>query len=144
MFIFKFQKALEFKQKEEDAAQREYQKSLDLLEREQNKLKEIKNSIDETLKKYENSKKGRIDIKQLTFFESYLNRLKTDYLNQDEICEILKKKTQHLFENFLELRKERKILVKLKEKQFADYEEKERKDEAKMLDELSNNMFNRR
>ncbi|BDU50479.1 flagellar export protein FliJ [Haliovirga abyssi] len=144
MFKFRFQKALEFKQKEEDIIKDELKQKRYELNILQEKLIEVENEIKIFMKKYSEMKQNRINIMMIKNYDSFLLRLK----KKKEISEInIKEKEKEIEKSeelYFEKRKEKKTFEKLKEKYFERYKEEEIKKEQKFIDEISNNMYNRR
>lgn len=144
MFKFKFQKALEVKEKEEDEKRINFLEKKNLLEREEKKLEKIRVKIHETLVSYEKTKQGRLDINTMNSYEAYIKSLKDKKSEQRELVELVEKRLEESKEEYFEARKERKVFEKLKEKSYEKYREKVLKEEQKFIDELSTSMFNRR
>lgn len=144
MFKFKFQKALDHKKKQEDLAAEDLRKKQFEKTEAEDELKILEDDLRVFLNEYENLKKGRLDINTLRNHEMYLSVLKNKILKQNESIEKMIEEIKKLEEVFLELRKERKTFEKLKEKYKETYDYEEKRDEQKLIDELSNNMYNRR
>jgi flagellar FliJ protein len=144
MFKFKFEKALEHKIKEEKKAQENFLKRKSEKEHEEQRLIEIDNEIIRLLSEYEETKKGRLDINLMLSYEKFIKAVKTKRIEQLELIDAATIRMTKAQDVFIELRKERKIFEKLKEKQKEAYEKEELKKEQKLIDELSNNMYNRR
>lgn len=144
MFKFKFEKALEHKIKEEKKAQEEFLKRKAEKENEEQRLVEIENEITRLLFEYEETKKGKLDINLMLSYEKFLKSMKNRKLEQLDLIDTATMRMTKAQDIFIEFRKERKIFEKLKEKQKEEYEKEELKKEQKLIDELSNNMYNRR
>jgi len=144
MFKFKLQKALEVKEREEDKIKKELSENLEILKIEENKLESINIEIENTMISYSEIKKGILNISLMNSFEIFLRKLKVDKEKQVNNLISLEEKIQEIKDKFLEIRKEKKIFEKLKEKTYEKYLVEEIKKEQKFIDELSNTMYNRR
>lgn len=144
MFKFRFEKALEHKIKEEKKAQEDFLKKKAQKEHEEERLIEIDNEISKLLSDYEDSKKGRLDINLMLSYEKFIKSMKFKRVEQLDLIDAAIMRMTKAQDSFIELRKERKIFEKLKEKQKETYDKEELKKEQKLIDELSNNMYNRR
>lgn len=96
------------------------------------------------IKKYEENTRGRLDIKMLTDYSNYLVIIEKEIEQQQKKIEELSLQVEKLQGEYFESVKERKIFDKLKEKEKDKYTEEEAKNEQKLIDEISNNLYNRR
>ena len=143
MFKFKFQKALEYKEKLEDEAKERVRKK-----KEEEKLQIEKIEIMYTEKKdflaeYEKKQHGKIDIAALTYCNNYLNIFEKTIKSEEKKLQELSLQVEKLQQDYFECVKERKIFEKLKEKDKEKYTAELEKEEQKLVDEISNNLFNR-
>lgn len=144
MFIFRLQKALEHRVDEEDRLKKEFLLKKNRLDLEKEILLKKSILIDETIHNFDNIRKGNINPSQLVNYETYLKKIKNDKIIQEGIVEEWRRVTEQAKDNFVEARKERKVLEKLKEKKYELYKLEQIKNEQKFIDELSNSMYNRR
>ncbi len=144
MFKFKFQKALDYKIQLEDEAKARLQKKKEEERAEIEKLNIIKDERVLFIKKYEENTRGKLDIKMLTEYSNYLVIIEKKIEEQIKKIEEISLQVEKLQGEYFESVKERKIFEKLKEKEKYKYTEEENKTEQKMIDEISNNLYNRR
>lgn len=144
MFIFRLQKALEHRVDEEDRFKKEFLLKKNRLDLEKEILIQKNALIDETVHNFNSLRVGNLDPRQLVNYESYLKKIKNDKTIQIGVVEEWRRVTEQAKDDFVEARKERKVLEKLKEKKYELYKLEEIKNEQKFIDELSNSMYNRR
>lgn len=144
MFKFRLQKALEHRVEEEDRLKKEFLVKKNRLDSEKEILLQKEKLIEETIHKFNSIRMGSLNALSLRNYETYLKKIKQEKLVQEEVLDQWRKITEEAKELFVEARKERKILEKLKEKKHEIYKQEELKNEQKFIDELSNSMYNRR
>lgn len=144
MFVFRLQKALEYRIEEEEKFKKEFLLKKNTLDLEKEKLHLAELEIVNTIHKFNDLRKGTLNALSLKNYESYLKKIKDNKLKQEKVVENWKRIVEEAKEVFIEARKEKKILEKLKEKKYEIYKQDELKKEQKFVDELSNSMYNRR
>ena len=144
MFKFKFQKALEYKLQIEDEAKYLLLKKKEEEQAEQEKLENIIESEKKFMLEYKNIKTGKLDINKMVEYQSYLDKIEKEKELQKEAVEQAEMEVEKAEKDYFEARKDRKIFDKLKEKAESDYNKEEQKKEQNLMDEISNNIFNRR
>lgn len=77
-------------------------------------------------------------------YQSYFELIEKDKKNQRETLQKVSLEVEKAQETYFEARKERQIFDKLKEKSEEEYKKEELKKEQNVMDEISNNIFNRR
>lgn len=144
MFKFRLQKALEHRVEEEDRLKKEFLLKKNRLDSEKEILLQKEKLIEETIHKFNSIRMGNLNPMSLRNYETYLKKIKEEKVEQEKNVEQWRKITEEAKDCFVEARKERKILEKLKEKKHEIYKQEELKEEQKFIDELSNSMYNRR
>ena len=144
MFKFKFQKALDYKLELEENAKHILHEKIEEENIEKKKLEGIIEKERLFLIEYEKIKRGRLDLNKLKEYQNYLEVIEKEKKIQGEILEKLSLEVKKAEENYFEARKERKIFDRLKEKSEEEYKMEEIKKEQNVMDEISNNIFNRR
>lgn len=144
MFKFKFEKALEYKMELEEEAKYILLKAREKEEDETKKLENILAKEKEFIKEYEKIKTGKLDINKMIEYQSYFELIEKDKKNQRETLQKVSLEVEKAQETYFEARKERQIFDKLKEKSEEEYKKEELKREQNVMDEISNNIFNRR
>ncbi len=81
--------------------------------------------------------KGLIDLDKIRHLASYIDKLELEIAQLAQQILKIEVEKQHQMECFVEARKQREIVDKLKEKKHATYEKEGRELEQKLLDELS-------
>lgn len=144
MFIFRLQKALEYRIEEEERLKKEFLLKKNTLDTEKEKLHLLELEILKTIEKFNGLRFGILNPLNLKNYEAYLKKIKSDKEKQNKLVENCRRILEEAKEAFIEARKEKKILEKLKEKKYELYKQQEMKKEQKFIDELSNSMYNRR
>lgn len=144
MFIFRLQKALEYRIEEEEKFKKEFLLKKNTLDLEKEKLHLAELEIVNTIHKFNDLRKGSLNAFSLRNYESYLKTIKDNKAKQEKTVENWRRIVEEAKDVFIEARKEKKILEKLKEKKYEIYKEDLLKNEQKFIDELSNSMYNRR
>lgn len=144
MFVFRLEKALEHRAEEEERIKREFLLKKNRLDSEKEVLSQKIKLINETIHQFNELRYGTLNAISLRNYEIYLKKIKNEKIKQDEVVEQCRKITEEAKDAFIEARKEKKVLEKLKEKKYEVYKQEELKKEQKFIDELSNSMYNRR
>lgn len=144
MFIFRLQKALEHREEEEDRLKKEFLLKKNRLDQEKEILVEINELIDNTIHQFNSLRVGNINPISLKNYETYLKKIKKDKSTQEGVVSEWRRITEQAKDKFIEGRKEKKVLEKLKEKKLEIYKLEKIKEEQKFIDELSNSMYNNR
>lgn len=144
MFVFRLQKALEHREEEEDKLKKEFLLKKNRLDQEKEKLIEANDLINKTIHEFNNIRMGKLNPISLKNYETYLKKIKNDKQIQEGVVREWHRLTEQAKDNFVEGRKERKVLEKLKEKKLEIYKLEKIKEEQKFIDELSNSMYNNR
>ena len=144
MFKLKFQKALDYKLELEENAKHILHEKIEEENIEKKKLEGIIEKERVFLIEYEKIKRGILDLNKLKEYQNYLEVIEKEKKIQGEILEKLSLEVKKAEENYFEARKERKIFDRLKEKSEEEYKMEEIKKEQNVMDEISNNIFNRR
>jgi len=144
MFIFRLQKALEHREEEEDRLKKEFLLKKNRLDQEKEILVEINELIDNTIHQFNSLRVGNLNPISLKNYETYLKKIKKDKSTQEGVVSEWRRITEQAKDKFIEGRKEKKVLEKLKEKKLEIYKLEKIKEEQKFIDELSNSMYNNR
>lgn len=144
MFVFRLQKALEHREEEEDRLKKEFLLKKNRLDQEKEILVEINELIDKTIHQFNSLRVGNLNPISLKNYETYLKKIKNDKNTQEGIVSEWRRVTEQAKDKFIEGRKEKKVLEKLKEKKLEIYKLEKIKEEQKFIDELSNSMYNNR
>ena len=113
MFIFRLQKALEHREDEEDRLKKEFLLKKNRLDQEKEILVEASKLIDKTIHEFNSLRTGTLNPISLKNYETYLKKIKRDKKNQEGIVSEWHRLTEQAKDNFVEGRKEKKVLEKL-------------------------------
>lgn len=142
-FIFKFEKTLSHKERIEKESFVNLKNGRERLEIAENEKMELLNKKEEILYDFIKVKEGKIDIQTIQMYNNYLLSQEKKIIQKIEEIENKIEEVKELENIFFELRKEKKAFEKLKEKHFEEYKKKNEIEEQKIIDEISNNMYNR-
>jgi len=81
---------------------------------------------------------GKVDMEILKFRESYTARLSRRVSELVEELSRRRMEQDEIRKKYIEVSRERKVLLKLKERRETEYYKMERLDEIKMIDDISN------
>jgi flagellar FliJ protein len=135
-FKFRLETILNLKEQFEKNAKNELGIAIKKLEEEKLKLKKISDEIEINMKDFKKACTGIIQretIKELKSFIVYLNSVKE---RQEENVKKEQENVDKVRDKLVEIMKERKVLEKLKEKEFHKYLKEEERKEQQRIDEL--------
>jgi len=139
-FDFKLQKLLEIRQKKEDLqkiklakASGEYQFELSKIGKIKNNLKDFKKSIF--------SDRNKISSENLRLLGFLSNKAFVAIESLKPIIEDKKNKMDKELQIYLELKKQKRVVEVLKEKQYQQYLEESAKEEQKILDDVAKDVY---
>jgi len=140
-FAFRLQRVLDVKNTIEEvkrrdflAADNEYRKKIDELKENYLELSRYQDQL-------KTKSREEISTQVLNLYYSYFNVLAGRIEYQKKLIELARQEMEKKREHLIAAVKERKILEKLKEKQFGQYQKEFGAEEQKMLDEVSGNKF---
>jgi flagellar FliJ protein len=87
--------------------------------------------------------RGALDMDEVRTLSAYLDRLRAEMARTSEALSRLELERAKQLTSFLEARKEREVVEKLKEDHFSDYKKETHALEQKVLDDLSAAQFSR-
>jgi len=137
-FSFKLQKVIDVKESMEkkkmiELAEAEHQLSL-----ERKKLEGLVTKIYDYKKEYDKKKKdGPITASEAGLFIRYIEKLTEDMRMQKQNIKIKEEQAKVKREELISVVKDKKILEKLKERKFTDYQRDALRKEQNFLDEIS-------
>ncbi len=137
-FRYKLQPVLILREQTEKIRQREFASALHLLQNCRQRIVDVHRSMQETHEGMRIVEEGKIDMKALIAHRRVLNyleaRLAALFREQGELMQSAEAKRLEL----VQASKEKKALVKLREKQYADYMYAASREEGKFFDEIGN------
>lgn len=144
MFNYRFQKALDHYEKLEKDASNDLIKKNNEIKEKENEIDLIEKNIIELKEKLKESLSGNIDIKLINSYQNYIQVKESNKLKESDKLKNLIKQKDDIEKDYFEKREQRKIFEKLKEKHKEKYIQENEKMEQKIIDEITNNMYNRR
>jgi flagellar FliJ protein len=134
-YNFELQSLLNVKEQKEDLLMNQLSTQRKHIQKLEDEISNLKNKRDNNIKEFENNIKKSSKIYEITSFYSYLEKLDA---NIKDLNKVLIKETKKLKEIINELKtasKEKKVLDKLKEKDFSSYKRELTIEENKLNDE---------
>ena len=141
-FVFKLQKVLDVKTHKEEAIRNELQVLNYRIHHEDARLKNMKEEFEKTLNEFKDVQEQRLFIEELRYYQVYFAKIKIDIQNQLQKIEDLKQELETVRNRYIEASKEKKILEKLKDRDFDRFKDMMEKVEQGILDEIGINTFN--
>ncbi|WFA07897.1 flagellar export protein FliJ [Tissierella sp. Yu-01] len=132
-YSFSMEKVLEWRESLEKSSMEKFAVS-------QNELNQEKMILNNLTKEYEVVKEKTLrckSISELRQLQLYKSDLEDRIENQHEIIERKTKELEDIRQELVSAQKDRKIMEKLKERDYSNYLEKVNSDEQKFLDEMA-------
>ncbi|NLK62474.1 MAG: hypothetical protein GX287_03390 [Fusobacteria bacterium] len=143
MFKYRFKKALEhYEQLEKDAGNELVKKNNEIKDKE-HQIDLIKNQIINIKDDLIKILSGRLDIQRLNHYQQYIELKNKELLSENENLKQLIVERNDIEKDYFEKREQRKIFEKLKEKHYEKYLKEQEIEEQKLIDEITNSMYNR-
>jgi len=140
-FIFKLQSVLNLRKQKEDSIKNELAAAMRKLEAEKRKLSELENALEDTVREF-NKKAKKATVHELIKFNGYLSLLNSRIKSQKENVNNAAKYVDKVREELVKAMKDRKILEKLKDRQYEDFLLEQKKLEQKTNDEIVSFNYN--
>jgi len=134
-FIFKLQSVLDLRKQKEDSVKNELAAAMRKLQAEERKLSELENKQDDTVREF-NEKTRKTTVHELVEFNEYLSVLNSRIRTQKENVNIAAQYVDKVREELVKAMKDRKILEKLKDRQYEEFLLDQKKLEQKTNDEI--------
>ncbi len=134
-FNFKLEKVLNYKETIEGFKKAEYGEINQKLNEEEKKLHDY-NDYKENLINDRNQYEVKTNIGNLKLFNNYLRDVSKNIENQEEKVDKTKEELEKIKEELLIAMQEKKSFEKLKEKDYEEYLDESKKEEAKIIDEI--------
>lgn len=137
-FVFRLQAVLDLKYQLENNAKNDLAAASRVLEQEKSSLNDLVNENDSVIAEYNSEvQKAGITIHTLKEYNSYFSLMKNKILRQKEAVNNAQKIVDIKMEALVKAVQERKILEKLKDKKFREYQQEQLKSEQKLIDEYN-------
>ncbi len=141
-YTYRLQSLINIKEKLEEQKKNELAVENNKLNQEKQVLTELYQEMSSTLDKQEKEQKQSINAIQLQLYINYTDKLKIEIKQQLDKVEKQEKKTEEVRLELLEYTKAKKSLEKLKEKDYENYLEEEKRAEQKLVDEIVSYKYN--
>ena len=138
-FKFSLHRVLKFQSDKEDLKATDLSKSKQQLKLERDRLKRLQNKKSDHLGRTETLINGdnSISLEKLRASADYLSQLNEKISSQNQKVQKSNHEVEKARKDLIEVSKNRKILEKLKEKQYQDYKEKSKKEERRKESEIA-------
>ena len=142
MFQFKFEPILNYRKQIEDTCQQELARSKKKWEKEREKLEKYYELWEKCIEEWRRIQKDSVSVLEVDLYQKYMVRLKREVREQTERVKSCFKKMEKKRDELLNARKDKKIMEKLEEYHFVEYNKDMSKREKKFLDEVATQRFN--
>lgn len=134
-YKFKLQKILEYKETVEGLKKSEYSVAIQKLNEEEEILSEYISRKSQIIKDRE-GKDGRISVGSLKLYNDYIVEITGMIEKQELVIDRAERLVEVAQQNLLEAMQEKKGFEKLKERDYEEFIEEEKREEAKMIDQI--------
>ncbi len=135
-FKFSLETVLDFNTQLLDNKKNEYAQALELVRKQQKKLKQTIDEYNELNRRFRQAEIEGMTIAEAMGYESGLRVLEYKIKQEQKQLELFEAKAEEKRLELVESRKETMKLEKLKEKNFEDYKKQELKTQELLIDEL--------
>lgn len=142
-FQFRLETLLKIRIREEEQAQMALSAAIEELAVSQQQLSALQNVLEQTFLNFP-TKNKQLTINELQFYHSYINNLKTQIAQQQQIVQAATAKKDECLTVFEEAAKKRKLVEKLKAKRLQEYQVEMLQEEQKFLDDLAGQISSRK
>ncbi|MGE5613338.1 MAG: flagellar export protein FliJ [Bacillota bacterium] len=138
-FTFKLQPVLNVRKQQEDNIKNELGKAIRKLEIEKQKLAELVSALDSVVAEF-NDKTRKTTVRKLILYNGYISLLDSKIKHQKVNVNKASLYVDKIREELLHAMKKRKIMEKLKEKEYGSFLDEQKAAEQKTYDELAGYM----
>lgn len=143
-FIFRLDSYLGLKEKLEEQKKNEYGKAMSKLDEEEMFLFDLNQKLGGLYLDLKMEMKNHIDSNEIKNYNEYISLTKKEIRQQEKVIEDTKLLVEQIRLELVEAVKDRKILDKLKEKDYMEYRKEELLAEQKVTDEIVSYQYNKR
>ena len=143
-FHYSLQSILSIKEKMETQAKQEFSSAKGALDREEEKLAELKERKRSYEKQAAELLSGKLDVREIEENQTAILRMDSFIAEQNVRVRRAKKALEEARERLTEVMKERKTHESLKEKAFESFLQEENRQESKEIDELTSYTYGQR
>ncbi len=135
-FVFKLQPVLNIKKQIEDSLKIQLGKAVQALEAEKELLRELESEKKRCMAEVGAEVSGGVKADKLKNYNAYISFIKQKISRQCEMVKSAQEIVDKYREELTDMMKERKMLEKLREKQYEEYLKEVKKKEQKDIDEI--------
>lgn len=140
-FQYTLQKVLDFKERQKQEKEAAFNQAVRTFEEIATVLYHLLKKKEETVSYYEEKLNQGVTVFELQMQQTQLLRLQKEIEKQQRLTNIARENMNHAQENLIEMSVEYKKYVKMKEKQLEQYLENLKREETKLMDEISIQMY---
>ncbi len=143
-YVYRLQSLINIKEKLEEQKKNELAVENHKLNEEKQILNNFYHELNDLLKKQELEQENNINAFRLQLYIQYIDKIKVEIEKQIKVVKDQEDKVEVVRGELLEYTKAKKSLEKLKEKDYENYLEEEKKAEQKIVDEIVSYKYNSR
>lgn len=136
-YAFKFESLLNVRNLQEESAEREFKEAMLAYQEELEKLDGYRSQFQQSLEDCAEQQRNGFDIRIQHLYDAYFKRLKTEISQQTETVNKAEAHMEKQREALMEAMKERKVVEKLKVRDYEKYMEELKRWEQSIIDDLS-------
>lgn len=144
MYQFTMEPLLNHRKSKENKLRKEWEVCKKCLIEENRRLKTYKKEINRVFGEMQQKQKEGITASENLLYFDFMDSLSRDLDKQKQKLSEVEKKYNQKRESLIEAVKDRKMLEKLKEKEFFEYSREIKKKEQEFINEVAVSQFNRR
>lgn len=143
-FVFKLQTALNLKLKEEEQVKEELRCLMDRHRAALNVLAALEGQLGQLEDRLRQFQESTVDVEEIQRCLGYLPVMRDKILRQKEVIRQIEAEIDQTRQALVEIMRRRKVLEKLKERHFTQYQLEANREEQKIIDEMATNGYNRK
>jgi flagellar FliJ protein len=136
-FIFRFESLLKVRKHLKEAAEIELSKALGRLNRERLQLQSLSEDLEQAGQQFETDLRNSVPSRWLRLYADFLSGIKKRIADQQDSVARCENEVIEKRRVLLEKTKEFKIIERLKEKDFQKWQDQQRLEEQKRMDEIA-------
>jgi flagellar FliJ protein len=137
MHQFKLEALLNHRRHQEDVCQTELAQTERLLADEKGKLRRLKNEKADNIEALQVKQKEKINVSDIIISVNYIQQLSDKIEEQKKSVQLATQAVNQKRDALISIVKKRKILEKLKDKEWLAYQQKMMQDERKFMDDVA-------
>lgn len=143
-YNFRLEKFLKYRELKEKLAHRDFINQQNILEKQKEILKEIKEKEIQVLKNESKNRIGKIDLARWRYSNSFLYENQKREYSEIKKIQVILSKLDELKKRYIEASRNRKIVEKLKDKSIEEYKKYFYKETQKLFDDIASQRFKKK